>query len=117
MAAGDMVQKGTTVIVGFNGFTYTGAIMDSVSRKPIGDIKEIRGENNAVTTKLISNPGFEVSVEVIVTSLAAFNAIKKGDLFTINSVGYMVTDADGKYSREEVKWSISAIKEDSMTYT
>jgi hypothetical protein len=117
MAAGDMVIKGTTVIVGFNSFTYSGSIMDSVSRKPIGDIKEIRGENNAVTTKLISNPGFEISVEVIVTTLASFNAIKKGDTFTINTVNYMVVDCDGKYSREEVKWSISAIKEDSMTYT
>lgn len=117
MAAGDMVQKGTTVVVGFNGFTYAGAIMDSVGRKPSGDIKEIRGENNAVCTKLISNPGFEVQVEVIVTTLASFNTIKKGDAFTINSVGYMVVDCDGKYSREEVKWSISAIKEDSMTYS
>lgn len=117
MAAGDMVQKGTAVIVGFNGFTYSGAIMDDVSRKPTGDIKPIRGENNAVCTKLISNPGFEIMVQVIVTTLASFNTIKKGDAFTINSVTYMVEEAEGKYSREEVKWTITAVKEDSMTYT
>jgi hypothetical protein len=112
--AGEMVQKGTVVIVGYNSLTLAGTIMDSVSRKPIGDVKEIRGENNAVTTKLISNPGFELTFECIVTTHSTFNAIKKGDYITINTVPYMVTDSDVKYSREEAKWSVSAIKEDSM---
>jgi hypothetical protein len=117
MATGDMVQKGTTVIVGFQGHTFSGAIMEDVSRKPIGDIKPIRGENNAVTTKLISNPGFEITIQVIVTTLASFNTLKKGDAITINGVAYMVEDCEGKYSREEVKWTVTAVKEDSMTYT
>lgn len=117
MAAGDMVQKGIAAIVGFNGYTLTGYVMNSVGREPVGDIKELRGENNAVTTKLISNPGFKISVNCYVTSGSTYTTMKKGDAISINSVSYMVDSVKVDYSREEATVSIDAIKEDSMTYT
>ena len=111
-----MVQKGTTVLVGFQGLTLTGVTMESFDREPIEDIKDIRGENNASMTKLISNPGFRIAFSCIVKTHATFNSIKKGDAITINSLAYMVESSKAAYSREEVKWSIGAVKEDSMTY-
>ena len=117
MAAGDMVQKGTTVLVGFQSLTLSGTIMDSVGRTPIAEVKTIKGENNATVTKLISDPGFRITFECTVTTHATFNTIKIGDAITINSIAYMVESSEPKYSREEVKWTVTAVKEDTMTYT
>lgn len=112
-----MVQKGTTVIVGFASHTLTGYVMNSVGKEPIGDIKDLRGENNATATKLISNPGFRITVECYVTSGTSYTTMKKGDAVSINSVSYMVEDVKVAYSREEAIVTITAVKEDSMTYT
>lgn len=117
MAAGDMVQKGTTVLVGFNSMTLSGVVMETVSPEITADIKEIRGENNAVMTKLLSNPKKTITFECVVTTLSTFNTVKTGDAITINTVAYMVESAKPTYSREETKWSVTAVKEDSMTYT
>lgn len=119
MAAGDMVQKGTSVVVGMNSLTYGTCLMQTASEERTDEIKEIRGANNAVVTKLISNPGKRYTVEGVLLSadLTAARALKRGDAVSINSVSCMVEDVKIGVGLEEAKVTITAIKEDSMTYT
>jgi len=119
MAAGDMVQQGTTVVVGFNDLTYGTCLMVTCGEEPTGEIKDIKGANNATVTKLISNPGKRYTVEGILLSadLTAARALKKGSSVTINAVVCMVEDVKIAVGTEEAKVTITAIKEDSMTYT
>ena len=119
MPAGDMVQKGTTVVVGFNGRTFGTCLMEVASEEQVGEIKEIRGANNAAATKLISNPARRVTVEGILLSgdLTTVEALKRGDVASIDGISCMVEEVKISFNREEAKVSITAIKEDSMTYT
>lgn len=118
MAAGDLVQKGTAVSVGFMGKTYASLIMQAVSFGPDSELKEIKGENNATTTEIYSNPGAKLTLEGVVLSsaLTALKAIKKGDAVTVDSVAYRVDDIEIKGSPEEAHCTISLIKRDSMTH-
>lgn len=119
MAAGDMVIKGTVVTVAFAGNTHASLIMEAVDVSPIAEIKPIKGENNATTTKIISDPGKKMTLEgvVIAAGVATLQGYKKGDAVTINSVSWMIDDISIKYGKEEAKCTLSVVKEDSMTYT
>ena len=112
-----MVTKGTAVTVGFGGYILAGTIAENAKPKLTADIKEIRGENNAVCTKLLSNPRSELTFVSIVTSHATYLAIKTGDTLTINSVAYMVVSSVPTKSREETTWDLELVKEDGMTYS
>jgi hypothetical protein len=119
MPAGDLVQLGTSVVVGFNGLTYGTCIMISGGEELTGDIKEIKGPQNATVTKLLTNPGKRYTVEGVLLSadLTAARLLKKGSSVTINSVVCMVEDVKIATGTEEAKVTITAVKEDSMTYT
>lgn len=114
--AGDVVQIGEDVEIGFQGYTLSGYTMNDASPENKADIKEIRGENNAVMTKLLSNPRQELSFVAIPMAGTDFLTIKTGDVMTVNSVAYMVVSAKPKLGREEDTIEVSLIKEDSMTY-
>ncbi|MEN6360043.1 MAG: hypothetical protein ABFD59_08305 [Smithella sp.] len=119
MAAGDMVQKGTTVVVGFNGLTYGTCIMLTASQEATGEEKVIKGSNNATVTILESDPGEQYTVEGILLSadLTAARSLKKGDTVSINSVNCRCVSRSIGVGTEEAKVTITAIKEASMTYT
>lgn len=117
-SAGDAVVKGSCVI-GYNGRTYGTLLQVDSSEEPIGDIKEIRGAQNAVVAKIITNPGkkYKVSGVLLSADLTAIASMKKGDTVSINSVSAMVESASLEFSGTEAKATIEAVKEDSMTYT
>jgi ribosomal protein S8E len=119
MAAGDIVQKGTSVVVGFNGLTYGTCIMIQSSEEPVADMNEIRGSKNEVVAKIYSNPGRRYTVEGVLLSadLTAARALIKGSTVSINSVSCCVEDVKISVGTLEAKVTITAIKEDSMTYT
>jgi hypothetical protein len=119
MAAGDMVQLGTEVVVGFNGLTYGTCIMETASQEASGDEKEIRGPNNSVLTVLESNPGEQYTVEgiLLAADLTAARALIKGSTVSINSVNCRVMTRSIGVGREEAKVTITAIKEAGMTYS
>lgn len=112
------VQKGTTLIVGIGAYTLTGYIVEEVGVKPIADVEDIRDEDNASKTKIITNPGSEITIAVIaVGTTTSLDSLGIGSTITVNSITYMVTDVDPKRSRGAMKGTIKAIKEASMTYT
>lgn len=118
MAAGDLVQKGTSVTVGFMGKTYSNLIMQTVSFGPIANEKDIIGENGATTTEIYTDPGTKLTLEGVVLSagLTALKALKKGDAVTVDSVAYRIDDIELKGSAEEAHCTLSLIKKDSMTH-
>ena len=119
MAAGDLVQKGTSVVVGFNGRTVGTWTMSDSGESPGADIKDIRGPQNAVTTKLITNPHkiYKASGVMLSADLTTMAAAKIGDAVSINSITCMLLTLDISFGTEDAKASLTAIKEDSMTYT
>lgn len=119
MAAGDMVQKGTTVVVGFNSVTFGTWIMESSSESPGADVTEIRGPQNATVTKLISNPHkiYEVSGVILSADLTTARAALIGGTVSINSVSCCIQSLKLDFGREAAKCTMTAIKEDSMTYS
>jgi hypothetical protein len=93
--------------------------MEAVDSKPDADIKVIKGENNATTTKIISDPRKTLVLEgtIIAAGVATLTGFKKGDAVTVNTVSWMIDDISIKYGKEEAKCTLSLIKEDTMTYT
>lgn len=117
--AGEMVQVGTTVVVGLNGRTVGTWLVDSATEVSSSEVKEIRGANNSVVTKLISNPGrrYTVSGVLLSADLTTMEGAKIGDDISIDSVTCFLESVQLEFSREEAKCTVTAIKEDSMTYT
>lgn len=103
-------------MIGFKGNTYTGYFMDTVGHEDTGDIAEVRDENDATATKIISNPGTRLKVAMIAKDAATPLVINKGDGVEINSVTYMVEDRNISYSRGATRVEMTVIKEGSMTY-
>ena len=122
-AAGDLVQTGTAVGVGFNGYTNNNLIMQAVTFSPgDADVKPILGEQNAPVTKLLTNPrsGIELTgvLKAAGSELATLIAYKIGTILTVNSVKYFL-DAPPKveFSGEEARVTLVGIREDSMAAT
>ena len=122
MAAGDLVQTGTAVAVGFNSVTNSNLIMQAATETlGAANVKEIMGVQNAVVTKLITNPHLRMRLTGVVTAagteLATLRALKVGDTLSVNSVSCMIAEPieieDGP---EETRATIVVIKEASMTY-
>jgi hypothetical protein len=119
MGAGDLVQKGTTVVVGFNSRTVGTWIMQDSGESPGADIKEIRGPQNSVLTKLITNPHktYKATGVLLSADLTTMAGAKIGDLVSINSVNCMLLSLDISFGAEDARATLTAVKEDSMTYS
>lgn len=110
---------GTAVTLGFGTsaqYCITGYLPDTVALEQFADIQEIRDCNNDLTTKLISNKGVRIKVEAVIKSGTAAEAIRIGDVMTVNSVKHMVEACTVTYSREAAKISLTLVKEDVITY-
>lgn len=119
MAAGDLIQKGTSVVVGYNSRTVGTWIMQESGESPGADIKEIRGPQNAVVTKIITNPHktYKATGVLLSADLTAMASAVIGGAISINSVSCMIASLDISYGAEDARASLTAVKEDSMTYS
>lgn len=119
MAAGDLVQKGTSVVVGFNGVTFGTWIMQSAGEEPMADIKEIKGPQAATVTKLVTNPRKQYSVSgvILAADLTTARAALIGGTVSINSVSCMIVSLKLSFEAQDAKCDMVAVKEDSMTYS
>lgn len=117
-----ITQKGTTVTVGMNSLGWgeqTGIIMQTADESAVGETSIIRGTDNATVTVLETDPGWRRTIEAVLVSaaLTAARALKKGDSITINSIIHRVEEVKIGHGLLEARVTITAIKEDSMTYT
>ncbi|MFH1603758.1 MAG: hypothetical protein ABIH03_07610 [Pseudomonadota bacterium] len=123
MAAGDLVQTGTAVEVGFNSYTNTNLIMEAVVLE-LGDadVKPIKGEQNATVTKIITDPRDRIELRGIIkaaaTELATIIAMSVGSILTVNNVKYFLAAAPRvEMGPEEARCTLTAVREDSMAST
>ena len=113
---GDLVQKGTEVVVGLGSLGDTNMIVEEVTRKPVVTSDVILNDTQAAaTTVLLTNPGHEIRVTGIVLT-DIFTALVVGASYTINSIKYRATDVDIRRSAKAMRVTIAGVKEDSMTY-
>jgi len=112
-----VLQKGTDVLITLGTFTYTGYIVDSASLKPLADIEEVRDENNHIVTKLYWKQGDQLSLDLIVKDTIDPTTIDIGDQITIDSVIYLVDDADVSYARNQTKLGLTLTVYDNITLT
>jgi hypothetical protein len=123
MAAGDLVQKGTAVCVGFNGYTYSNFIVTDVTLAfGQANVKDIMGEQGAVVTKLLTNPRKGLTISGVIkasgTELATLVALKVCDAVTVNTVAYGVAEPPQiVMGTEEARCTLVLVKEDSFTYS
>ena len=109
-------QTGTALLIGFDGHTYSGVIMENVKVSAEADVEAIKGEDNATTTKIISDPKKTISFSALITGTSAPD-IAVGDTVAINSVSYFADSAVVTYERGVAKLDFAGTKEASMTYS
>ena len=110
-----IVQKGVSLLIGCNGITYTGTIMDDVSLTLNADVEDNKDENGGTVNKTITNPRKEISFTATVKG-SSIEQPAIGDSVTVNGVAYFCTKSDVKYSKapKACQFSFSGVKEDSM---
>ena len=122
MAAGDIVLiHGTnSFAIGLQGYTYSNVKVRNATLEPCSEEKLITGEQKETLEVLIVNPGDRVKLTgaVLAAALSDIQDVKKGDAISINGVSMCVEDFSCKYiPAGEIMFDVTAIKEDSMTYT
>jgi hypothetical protein len=114
-----IVQKGTTVAVGFGSQTYSGFVMQVVSGpNPDADVSTVVAEDGSTATVLIANKKKTLELEAVVTAagLAAAAALKQSNFITVNSINYRVLSVSINRGPKETTVRVSCVKETSMTY-
>ena len=119
MAAGDLVQVGSTVAVGFNSLVYGTMLMEVASYEPFANEKRVPDERDATYSIIYTDPGTKLTLTgtLLAADLAAFEALDLGSVITINSLSYRVVSAVVSYSPTETKGTIECRSEDSLTAT
>jgi len=112
-----LVQKGTSVVVGFGNITYTGILAQSGGRKNSATMDKIKSETAGTVTYLITNQKKEITVTGVITgagTIAAIRALAPGDVVTIDSVACYILDIDMKLSAKQAEVTLNLVK---PTYT
>ena len=111
------VQKGETVFLGYGDYTYALILTDDATISPIADVATIPDEHNATTTVLVYNPGQHIDISGVILGDSFPSILLIGGSITINAVVWRIEKYDIKLARTEAKLTLSAIKEDGMTYS
>lgn len=115
--ANEIYQFGTTVVVGFGSQTHADLIMQVVSGpNPGSDSTPIKGHNAETVTVLVADKFKTLSLDGVVTSLTAIEALTHASTLTVDSIVYRVTNVSIDRTAKETHAKIDLIKEDSMTY-
>lgn len=129
MAAGDLVQKGTAVHVGFGGNTHTNLIMQTASEETgRASKKTIMSEQNAAATHIIINPqrGLRLNGILKGSALATVRALKMGDAVTVTqtrtagavaTVYFIAAPVDIEMGAEESRVTITLTKQEAWTHS
>ena len=117
------IQKGTTLLISFGSFVYTGYVAEDVTVSyPDGNVEIIKNSDGATMTKIFMDPSTKIDATVVILSSAGVSdppidgaAVgiipPKGTLTTFMSMG-----SSSKFAAGATRLSLSLIKESSMTY-
>jgi len=113
-------QKGTTLLISFGSFLYTGYIAEDVTVSyPDGNVEIIKNADGATITKIFMDPSTKIDTTVIILSTGSADPPKdnqavgiippKGTLTTFMSLG-----STAKHGAGATRLSLGLILEDSM---
>lgn len=102
--------------IGIGGYTYTGYVVEEAEHEAFAEVEPIKNEDNETETKIISDPGTRVTLNVLGKSGSTLESVGIGDTVSINSVSMMAERVTQRRSRGVLRATITAVKEDSMTY-
>ena len=113
-----LVQKGTTVVVGFNNATYTNFIMQDAGEKTSADVDEILDESADAATFLFTDQTLSFTLTGVIKStfLATVQGLIPGGTITVNSVACIITDVDIKVGAKQSEATITCEKPTEFTY-
>ena len=129
MAAGDLVQKGTVVHVGFAGNTHTNLIMTAATEETGGaKVNTVKSEQGAAATHIITNPTRAVRLTGVLkgSALATVRALKMGDAVTLTqtrtacavATAYFISaPVELEEGAEETRVTISLLKQEAWTHS
>ena len=118
-----IVQKGTSLKIGFGSAAYTGFVLQTLSRESTGEQKVLKDTDNATMTVLVEDKGDRYSFRaLILSSNGSIVPPDVGDTVTITNPSNVSTacrceSATVEHSAEESILNITLIKEAAMTYT
>jgi hypothetical protein len=118
------MQKGTTLMISFGSFVYTGYIAQSVTVSyPDGNVEVLRNADGATVTKIFQDPSLKLDCDLIILG-ASGTIVPPVDGATVGLIphsgtitSFMSLGSQAKFSSGATIMSLSLIKETSMTYT
>lgn len=118
-----IVQKGTTLKIGYGSAAYTGFVFQSFSREATGEQKVLKNTDNATMTVLVEDLGNRYTFSALI--LDANGSIVPpavGSTITITnpsnvSTAGRVESSSVAHTAEESILNVTMILETSMTYT
>jgi hypothetical protein len=128
MAAGDLVQKGTTVQVGFGGNTHSSLAMQQATEDTgRANVKTILSEQGAAATHLITNPtrGVRLTGVLLGSQIATVRALKMGDVVTLThtktagsvATAYFISaPPELELAADEARVTLTLIKQEAWTH-
>lgn len=118
-----IVQKGTTLKIGFGSAAYTGFVLQSLTREQTGEQKVLKDVNNATMTVLVEDLGDRYSFSALILDAtgsivppAVGSTITITNPSNVSTVG-RVESASVQHTAEESILNVTLIKEASITYT
>lgn len=129
MAAGDLVQKGTVVQVGFGGNTHASLAMQQATEDTgRANVKTILSEQGAATTHLITNPTRAVRLTGVLlgSQIATVRALKMGDAVTLThtktagsvaTVYFISAPVELELAADEARVTIQVMKQEAWTHS
>jgi len=123
--AGDLVQKGTVVHVGFGGDTHTNLIMQAASEDTgRGKLNTILSEQGAAQTHIITDPQRGVRLQGVLkgAALTTVRALKMGDAVTLTQGGvgtayFIAAPVEIEMAHDESRVTIVLTKQEAWTHS
>lgn len=118
-----IVQKGTTLKIGYGSLSYTGFVPQDWTHTPTGEQKTLKGTDNQTLTVLVEDLGDQHSGSLLILdSGGSIAPPAKGSTVTLTppggtSTNYRCVDSSVKFTAEEAILSLTIIKEVSMSYS
>ena len=117
-------QKGTTLMISFGSYVYTGYIPESMTVSyPNGNVKVIRDQHGATYNKILMDPAQRVTGTFIIIG-ASGSVIPpiEGATVTLTpptgtSTSFYCESAEVAFAAEESRLTMTLLKETSMTYS
>ena len=118
------VQKGTTLMISFGSYVYTGYLPEAMTVSyPNGNVKVVRDKHGATYTKILMDPAQRVTgTFIIIGDSGSVVPPVEGDSVTLTpptgtSTTYYCESGETAFAPDETKLTLTLIKETGMTYS